>query len=128
MSSDGPSDLPDVQRCGASRRVHSVNFEPATDDWLESLVELLRRAGLPRAGRSEVVRVALGELKRRMASQSPADVVKYFLNRDVEPRQGRSRRAAGCVSRQHGGAAVGRALPAERAAWPSHKRMVGRAA
>ena len=81
--------MPDVRRCGVSRRVHSVNFEPGTDDWLESLVELLRRAGLPRAGRSEVVRVALGELQRRMATQSPADVVKYFLDRDVEWRRAR---------------------------------------
>jgi hypothetical protein len=71
------------------RRVHSINFEPTTDDWLESLVELLRRAGLPRAGRSEVVRVALDELQRKLATQSPADTMTYFLDRDVEWRRAR---------------------------------------
>jgi hypothetical protein len=45
-----------------NRRVHSLDCERATDHWLESLVELLKRAGLPKAGRSEVVRVALAEL------------------------------------------------------------------
>jgi hypothetical protein len=66
------------------RRVHSINFEAATDDWLESLVNPFRRAGLPKAGRSEVVRVALSELQRTLALQSSAETVKFFLYHDVE--------------------------------------------
>jgi hypothetical protein len=69
--------------------VHSVNFEPLADDWVESLVHLLRQAGLPKAGRSEVVRVALLELQRTVAGQSSAEIVKFFLNRDVEWRLAR---------------------------------------
>jgi hypothetical protein len=71
------------------RRVHSINFETATDEWVESLALLLRQAGLPKAGRSEVVRVALVELQRTVASQSPAEIVKFFLDRDVEWRRAR---------------------------------------
>lgn len=72
-----------------SRRVHSINFDPTTDEWLEVIVDLLRQAGLPRAGRSEVVRVALSELQRVLAQRSPADIVKLFLNHDVEWRLSR---------------------------------------
>jgi hypothetical protein len=71
------------------RRVHSVNFETATDEWVESVVLLLRQAGLPKAGRSEVVRVALLELQRTIAVQSPAEIVKLFFEHDVEWRLGR---------------------------------------
>jgi hypothetical protein len=36
-----------------------------------------------------VVRVGLGEFRRRLATQSPADTVKYVLERDVEWRRAR---------------------------------------
>lgn len=72
-----------------SRRVHSINFEPVIDQWLELLVQLLKQAGLPKAGRSEVVRVALSELQRALADHSAADRVKFFLDRDVEWRLSR---------------------------------------
>jgi len=72
-----------------SRRVHSINFDPTTDDWLEVIVDLLKQAGLPRAGRSEVVRVGLSELQRVLAERSPEDIVKFFLNHDVEWRLSR---------------------------------------
>ena len=72
-----------------SRRVHSINFEPVIDDWLEVVVQLLRQAGLPRAGRSEVVRVALSELQRTLTDHTHADTVKFFLDRDVEWRLSR---------------------------------------
>jgi hypothetical protein len=71
------------------RRVHSINFETGTAEWVESVVLLLKQAGLPKAGRSEVVRVALVELQRTVASQSPAEIVKFFLDRDVEWRRAR---------------------------------------
>jgi hypothetical protein len=73
----------------AQRRVHSINFETATDEWVDSVVVLLREAGLPRAGRSEVVRVALVELQRTIAAQSRSEIVKFFLDRDVEWRLAR---------------------------------------
>ena len=72
-----------------SRRVHSINFEPITEEWLEVVVELLKQAGLPKAGRSEVVRVALSELQRALADYSTAEKMKFFLDRDVEWRLSR---------------------------------------
>jgi hypothetical protein len=83
------SDSPDAVRAGRKRRVHSINFEPEMDDWLESLVELLKRAGLPRAGRSEVIRVALSALQRELVTQNPAETVTFFLERDVAWRHAR---------------------------------------
>lgn len=71
------------------RRVHSISFETATDEWVDSVVLLLRQAGLPKAGRSEVVRVALLELQRTAVVQSRAEIVKFFLDRDVEWRLAR---------------------------------------
>ena len=81
-----PGDSP---HSSPSRRVHSVNFEPVTDEWLDVTVNLLRQAGLPKAGRSEVVRVALSELRRALADNTPADTVKFFLDKDVEWRLSR---------------------------------------
>jgi hypothetical protein len=83
------SDSPDTVRAGRQRRVHSINFEPEIDDWLESLVELLRRAGLPKAGRSEVIRVALSALRRELATHGQADTVRFFLERDIAWRRAR---------------------------------------
>lgn len=79
---DDPS--PAAVPSSRSRRVHSINFEPEVDEWLDTVVHLLRQAGLPKAGRSEVVRVALLELQRALAGQAPSDTVKFFLDRDVE--------------------------------------------
>jgi len=83
------SDSPDAVRAGRQRRVHSINFEPETDDWLEALVELLRRAGLPEAGRSEVIRVALSALQHELATQGPGETVRFFLECDVAWRRAR---------------------------------------
>lgn len=71
------------------RPVHSINFEAADDDWTEWVVDLLRRAGLPKAGRSEIMRVALADLRRALSGQDPADIVKFFLERDLEWRRAR---------------------------------------
>jgi hypothetical protein len=67
-------------------RVHSIKVDAQTGTWLESIVELMTRAGFPKAGRSEVVRVALGELRRQLAGRTPTDTVKFFLDRDAERR------------------------------------------
>jgi hypothetical protein len=64
-------------------RVHSINFERPADDWVESLVDLLRRAGFPRPSRSEVVRVALSELQRVLVGHGSAETVKFFIERDA---------------------------------------------
>jgi hypothetical protein len=71
------------------RRVHSVNFDAADGDWIESVVDLLKRGGLPKAGRSEVVRAALAHLRRTLAAQDPAETVTFFLECDREWRLAR---------------------------------------
>jgi hypothetical protein len=68
------------------RRVHSINFELADDEWLELVVDVLREVGWPRAGRSEVMRVALSDLRRALSSRSRTDILKFFLDRDAERR------------------------------------------
>jgi hypothetical protein len=78
-----------VSPTSQSRRVHSINFDPQISEWLEATVQLLRQAGLPKAGRSEIVRVALSELQRALSEHTPADAVKFFLDRDVEWRLSR---------------------------------------
>jgi len=50
---------------------------------MESLVNLLRQAGVPAAGRSEVVRLALLELRGLLAGRGPTETVKFLLERDV---------------------------------------------
>jgi hypothetical protein len=76
----------DRHRGNARPRVHSIKFDAQIDDWMESLVELMSRAGLPKAGRSEVVRVGLGEFRPQLAGCSPADTIKFLLDRDTERR------------------------------------------
>jgi hypothetical protein len=70
-------------------RVHSIKLDAPIDNWLESVVDLMSRAGLPKAGRSEVIRVALGELRRQLGGRSPTETVKFFLDRDAERRLAR---------------------------------------
>lgn len=84
MANDAPQDSQ-----ARPRRVHSINFQSADDDWIESVVDILRRAGLPKAGRSEVVRVALAELQATLADHTPVDTVRFFLDRDIEWRRSR---------------------------------------
>jgi len=51
-------------------RVHSIGFDRPLDVWVDSLVDFLREAGFPKAGRSEVVRVALEQLKKTVCHAS----------------------------------------------------------
>lgn len=72
------------------RRVHSINFEAATDDWVRVTGRSTEVGGT--AGRSEVVRVALSELQRILTPHSRAEVMKFFLDHDVEWRLARLER------------------------------------
>jgi hypothetical protein len=85
---DEPPRAPDVP-ARSQARVHSIKLDPPTDNFLESVVDLMSRAGFPKAGRSEVVRVALGELRRQLDGRSPTETVKFFLDRDAERRLAR---------------------------------------
>jgi hypothetical protein len=78
---------------GTRQRVHSINFEPAADGWVESVVDLLKRAGLPKAGRSEVVCVAPSELQRTLDRRESLSLLrKRENNRTYDERQSEARR------------------------------------
>jgi hypothetical protein len=64
-------------------------FDRPLDEWVDSLVDLLREAGFPKAGRSEVVRVALGQLKETLNDRQSVQVVKFFLDQYSERRLAR---------------------------------------
>ena len=66
------------------RRIHTVSFDPPSDEWVKALVDLLKDAGYPKAARSEVVRVGLLELQRALAGRSRADILKFFVLREAE--------------------------------------------
>lgn len=61
--------------------MHSINFDPAADEWMESVVARLAAVGYARAGRSEVVREALLDLQEKLADHSDADILRFFVDR-----------------------------------------------
>ena len=58
----------------------------APDDasWVDTLVDLLVEEGYPKAGRSEVVRVALLELRGVLRERRRSEVARYFVQRDAD--------------------------------------------
>jgi hypothetical protein len=72
------------RRPSAPRRVHSVAFEPVLDDWIESVVRRLAALGYKRATRSAMVREALGLLQQRLDGRSDGELLRFFVERDVE--------------------------------------------
>ena len=68
----------------ASRRVHSIAFDPALDDWIGSVIRRLARLGYKRATRSAVVREALGVLQQQLDGRSDGELLRFFVERDVE--------------------------------------------
>lgn len=63
------------------RRVHSINFDRNTDEWLEALVSRLAAIGYTRAGRSEIVREALLNLREKLAGRSDVEILRFFVER-----------------------------------------------
>jgi len=65
------------------KRTHgvSISFDPAELAWTGALVEVLRNERLPAAGRSDVVRIALLELRDKLRGKTRAEIVRYFVQR-----------------------------------------------
>jgi hypothetical protein len=59
--SRGPSGA-QLADLGRRRPIQSTSFEFGGADWVDSLVDLLREAGYPKAARAEIVGAALEEL------------------------------------------------------------------
>ena len=61
-------------------RVISVNLDVREIAWLDDLQTRLRRRGLMKATRSEIVRVAVFHLRHQLHSCTDGDLVQQFLN------------------------------------------------
>jgi len=68
---------------GRRARGLSISFDQDEARWIDTLVELLRREHYPKATRSEVVRVALLELRLMLAAQTGDGVVRFFIQRHL---------------------------------------------
>jgi hypothetical protein len=62
----------------------SISFDQREAEWVDALVDLLKQERYPKAGRSEVVRVALLQLQDVLAGRSRSDIVKFFAQRDAD--------------------------------------------
>ncbi len=67
---------------GANRhRGVSISFDPIELDWVDSLVHALDENGYPLAARSEVIRMALLELRDALRGKTQSEIVEYFAHR-----------------------------------------------
>ena len=62
----------------------SISFDPAEAQWVHDLVEVLKQQGYAKAKRSEVVRVALLVLRDALAGQTREDILRFFIQRDLD--------------------------------------------
>jgi hypothetical protein len=65
-------------------RIVSISMAPDDAAWVDTLVDLLVDGGYSKAGRSEVVRLALLELRVVLRERGRSEVVRYFVQRDAE--------------------------------------------
>lgn len=75
-----PAAVRDIRR----RRIHTISFDPADEDWLETIIGILAAEGLPKAARSEIVRVALLGLREKLAGRNRQDIAKFFVQREAD--------------------------------------------
>ena len=70
-----------------SKRRHrglSISFDRAEAEWVDRLVDLLKQEGYPHAGRSEVVRMGLLQLRDALAGRTRSEIARFFVQRDAE--------------------------------------------
>jgi hypothetical protein len=71
----------------SSRRVHSIAVDLALDAWIETVRRRLARLGYKRATRSAIVREALGVLRQQLDDLSDGNLLRFFVERDVQRAQ-----------------------------------------
>ena len=68
---------------GAARdgryRVVTVNLNVAETAWLDDVRQRLKRKGLTKVTRSELVRLAVGQLQGALRDRSDTEMVEFFL-------------------------------------------------
>jgi hypothetical protein len=62
----------------------SISFDQTEAEWVDALVNLLKQERYPHAGRSEVVRMGLLQLRDALAGRTRSEIVKFFIQRDAE--------------------------------------------
>ena len=65
-------------------RIVTVNLYADETAWLDGLCDRLKRRGLTKATRSEVVRLAITGLRRRLRDIGDQELVKVFLQELLE--------------------------------------------
>ena len=60
-------------------RVVTVNLDVAETAWLDHLLERLKRKGLTKVTRSELMRLAVGLLQHEVRDRRDAEVIEFFL-------------------------------------------------
>ena len=60
-------------------RVVTVNLDVAETAWLDDLLERLKRKGLTKVTRSELMRLAVGQLQHELRGRSDAELVAMFI-------------------------------------------------
>ncbi len=63
-----------------SYRIISVTVHADETAWLDAVCARLRRKGLTKVTRSEVVRLAVTGLRRRLEGVNDTDLVSFFLH------------------------------------------------
>lgn len=59
-------------------KVVAVSLFPIERDWLEATVQHLRRAGVTKPNLSEIVRVAIGDLRGKLSEMKPEEIRDYI--------------------------------------------------
>ena len=62
----------------------SISFDPTELKWVDELVGTLEREGYALAGRSEVIRIGLIELREALGEMTPSELVMYFARRHAD--------------------------------------------
>ena len=62
----------------------SVSFDPTEAEWVRDLVATLKQESYSKARRSEVVRVALLVLQDALAGRTREEIVRFFIQRDLD--------------------------------------------
>jgi hypothetical protein len=62
----------------------SISFDPAEARWVDTLVDLLRQEGFPKAGRSDIIRLGLLGLRESLRGRTRSEVVQFCVQREAD--------------------------------------------
>jgi hypothetical protein len=65
-------------------RVVPVSLYTPEAEWLDQTSQVLKRAGNPKANRSQVVREAIHRLQEELREKSPDEILRYFVEQHAK--------------------------------------------